>query len=563
MRKTTSFLASIAVLLGIANATIKNPSISPTPPMGFNNWARFMCNLNESLFIATADAMKAKGLLAAGYNQLTLDDCWTQKSRAPDGKLQWDTTLFPHGIPWLTQYVKSKGFSLGIYGVSGTKTCAEYPGSLGYEELDAKTYADWGIDFLKLDGCNMTPRPGQTLQEMYKEVYGKWSSVISKMSKPLIFSQSAPAYFSNNGPEFPKQDNKSNWYRVVEWSSQYGELARHSYDISVYNKSAYDDPAYVKDHGPWSPQQYWRSVMNNYAYETQLARYQGPGFFNDPDFLIADNPWLTSVEKRSQFALWASFSAPLIISANIADLSDEEIKYLTNRDIISIDQDPLGLQATLVSQDGTWDVLTKNLANHDRLVTVLNRGNSSASITINVARLGLPSNKAYVAKDLWNGATMNISGSIKVSLESHATGIYRISKVNPNSIVPTGMIFNAASSKCLTASANNNVSFEKCASVDSQVWQVKSDGSIHPLSSVLRCLTSMSNVTTVELCDSNSPKQQWSYAITGNAINAENSQCLAGESGQAAMEICGDLLDRQVFGLPSGVKAIRGSNSSV
>jgi alpha-galactosidase len=158
-----------------------------------------------------------------------------------------------------------------------------------------------------------------------------------------------------------------------------------------------------------------------------------------------------------------------ITSANILNLSDEEIKYLTNRDIIAVNQDPLALQATLVSQDGTWDVLTKNLASHDRLVTVLNRGNSSASITINVARLGLPSNRAYIAKDLWNGATMNISDSIKVSLESHATGIYRISEVNPNSVMPTGMIFNAASSKCLTASTDNNISFEKCASLESQV----------------------------------------------------------------------------------------------
>ncbi|KNG86756.1 putative alpha-galactosidase [Aspergillus nomiae NRRL 13137] len=123
-------------------ASIENPSLLPTPPMGFNNWARFMCDLNETLFVDTADAMASTGLLEAGYNRINLDDCWMNYDRADNGSLEWNITKFPRGLPWLGQYVKSKGFNFGIYEDSGNLTCGGYPGSEGYEEIDAETFAD-------------------------------------------------------------------------------------------------------------------------------------------------------------------------------------------------------------------------------------------------------------------------------------------------------------------------------------------------------------------------------------------------------------------------------------
>ena len=243
----------------------------------------------------------------------------------------------------------------------------------------------------------------------------------------------------------------------MEWAPQYGELARHSNDIAVY--------------GQYNTSFYWNSIMTNYGFEVLLARYQQPGFYNDPDFLIVDWPWLTPDEKRSHFALWASFSAPLIISAYVPDLSESEVAYLINRDIIAVDQDPLGLQATLVSQDGRWDVLTKSLANGDRLLTVLNRGNSTAMTTVSAERIGLIGGYSYMAKDLWTGANTTFTEEIEITLASHATGIYRILDVIEE--VPTGMIFNTASLNCLTAS-DDVVTLANCTAADEQVWRVSS-----------------------------------------------------------------------------------------
>lgn len=225
-------LASIAAV----HASIEDPAILPTPPMGFNNWARFECNLNESLFVETADAMVSKGLLAAGYNRINIDDCWLQHTRAPNGSLQWNTTLFPQGLIWLGEYVKSKGFFFGIYEDAGNATCGGYPGSRGHEALDAQTFVSWGIDYLKLDGCNVLPDDEST----YQELYGHWHDVLTNLTHPLIFSESAPAYFSAT-------DNNTDWYTVMDWVPLYGELARHSTDIAVY--------------GLYEPSHYWASVM--------------------------------------------------------------------------------------------------------------------------------------------------------------------------------------------------------------------------------------------------------------------------------------------------------------
>jgi alpha-galactosidase len=537
MRIIISVLVALSGLR-FAGATITNPSILPTPPMGFNNWARFQCNLNESLFTNTADAMVSKGLLAAGYNRLNLDDCWMQYTRAGDGSLQWNTTLFPRGIPWLANYVKSIGFHFGIYEDGGNLTCGGYPGSKGYEELDAKTFSSWGADYLKLDGCNIFVDKGQTLQDVYQGLYGLWHSVLSNLTNPLIFSESAPAYFSG-ASDFPPQKYKTDWYRAMNWAPLYGELARHSNDIAVY--------------GNYEPHQYWKSIMTNYAFEVLLARYQQPGFYNDPDFLIVDWPWLTLDEKRSQFALWASFSAPLIISAYVPDLSSDVVDFLTNKDIIAVDQDSLGLQATLVSQDGRWDVLTKSLSNGDRLLTVLNRGNVSGTISIDVERIGLMQDSSFIAKDLWTGSEITVTDGIEITLQPHATAIYRFSDVS--STIPTGMIFNTASLNCLTAS-RSTVKFTNCTSADSQVWRVSYDGHLSPLSTPSKCISGKRNGVGLQNCDENDQTQQWTYQISGNLINKKTHLCLSERSAHGA-ESCGDELDSQVFGLPSGVEVIR------
>ncbi|KAE8149942.1 putative alpha-galactosidase A [Aspergillus avenaceus] len=506
-------------------ASIQNPHILPTPPMGFNNWARFMCDLNETLFTDTADAMSSNGLLAAGYKRINLDDCWMNYQREENGSLAWNTTKFPRGLPWLGEYVKSKGFTFGIYEDAGNLTCGGYPGSLGYEEMDAKTFASWGIDYLKLDGCNVFPEHGRTLQEKYQSLYGTWHDILSRMDHPLIFSESAPAYFAD-----PK--NFTDWYTVMGWVPHFGELARHSVDILVYS-------------GAGSA---WDSIMTNYQFNTLVARYQRPGYYNDPDFLIPDHPGLSMDEKRSQFALWASFSAPLIISAHIPDLSGDDISFLTHRALIEVDQDPLAQQATLASRDGEVDVLTRSLADGSRLVTVLNRGSGTADRRISLDILGLSSGCVYSAVDLWDGSTRSVEGYVDVRLNTHATAVYKLSVPGEcSTVVPTGMIFNTASGKCLTASTG--VEFRTCGGERRQVWSVTPSGAVYALSDTSRCLSVHGGSATLQPCDGG-VRQMWSYGITGNLKNVESGLCLTEGSGVGD---CAYELNSQVFGLPGGV----------
>ncbi|KAF2800661.1 carbohydrate-binding module family 13 protein [Melanomma pulvis-pyrius CBS 109.77] len=539
-----------AALTATISASIQDPQISPTPPMGFNNWARFMCNLNETLFTETADAMLSKGLLAAGYNNINLDDCWPLKERNAKGELEWDPTLFPHGLPWLGKYLHTRGFNFGIYTNSGNMTCGWYPGSQDHEEIDAKTFESWGVDYLKVDGCHLDLQKGRSYYEEFQYRYELWHEVLTtKLKKPLIFSQSAPAYFS---PNFHLDANNTDWYRTMEYVRKNGELARHSDDIKVYGNNPTNT---------FEPGGHWESMMNNYGMEVRLSRFQSCGFFNDPDFLIVDWPDLSLGEKKTHFALWSSFSAPLILSAWIPDLKKEDIEYLTNKDIIAVDQDALCEQATLVSQNGFFDVLTKNLANGDRLVTILNRGNHTNVTSIPIERLGLDAEGKYKSKDLWTGKTSSLQRSVDVKLRSRQTAIYRISGGKKLAVTPTGMIFNTFSLNCLSASSSrrsSSVQFAPCNADDGQVWQILSSGLVKPLSADGKCLSANGGDVGLEDCDKGDQSQLWSYGINGNLVNKARGLCLEeGAKGKNALAVtkkCGREVDSQVVALPGGVR---------
>ncbi|CAG8961203.1 hypothetical protein HYFRA_00013259 [Hymenoscyphus fraxineus] len=527
-------VAIVALLSQSSGATL-----SPTPPMGFNNWAAFMCGLNESLFVETAQSMSKNGLLAAGYNRINLDDCWSTFERAPNGSMVVDSEKFPRGLPWLTGYLKSLGFTPGIYTDAGTKSCGGYPGAYGYEETDAKDFSSWGFEYLKLDGCNM---PTGTEKE-YKEVYGKWNGILSKLPKPMVFSESAPAYFAEAA-------NLTDWYSVMGWVPEYGNLARHSRDIVVFNSTLY-----------WPDITGWDSIMFNYGQEVRLARYQKPGYFNDPDFLIVDHFDLSLDEKKSHFAIWSAFSAPLIISAYIPDLSAAELEYLTNKDIIAVDQDALGLQSTLVSQDGNWDILTKQLENGDRLLTIVNVGSSTASYSVSFERIGIPDAKSVAVKDLWTGETTMAWGKVTVStIPSHGTAIFRLSPVGRSfgAIIPTGKVFNTFSLSTLSATFRN-VSWANSTGDDGQIWQVKEDSRLSPISNPSQCLTEFHmGEVGLSRCNRKFGGQQWEYLYSGNLRSLNSKECLTeSATGGVTMQKCLYLDNSQVFALPSGVEVLK------
>ncbi|EED12809.1 alpha-galactosidase, putative [Talaromyces stipitatus ATCC 10500] len=542
-KQYTSGLQVVAVITAVSGwllpecrASIENPGLLPTPPMGFNGWSRFQCNINETIFTQTADAMISTGLQAAGYNRINLDDCWMADSRTDQNTLTWNTTTFPHGLPWLGSYLTERGFYFGIYEDAGNVTCGGYPGSYNYEAIDAETFASWGIDYLKVDGCNVSPGT----EAEYHERYSTWHEVFNNMSSPLIFSQSAPAYFSK---WITGSDNLTDWYTTMDYMPYNGELARHSSDIIVYalNATSWD--------GVTSP---WGSIMQNYVYEIQLARYQVPGYYNDPDFLIADHPGLSLDEKKSQFALWASFSAPLIISAWIPGLQEDVLSYLKNSDLIAIDQDKLAQQATLVSRDGAFDVFSKSLDNSDRLVTVLNLGNTTSSTSISVPRIGLVEELLgvkveYTAKDLWTGKTIIFQNKLEIKdLASHATAVYRISlsAILSELVIPTGLIFNDASFNCLTAESSNEkntqIAFNTCSGADEQVWQIRPlVGTVSPLSDTSLCLTARNKQAKLERCAviPLDLYQQWDYSVRGYLTNRLTKECVT-ESTQSTLSTC-------------------------
>lgn len=284
---------------------------------------------------------------------------------------------------------------------------------------------------------------------------------------------------------------------------------------------------------------YWESITVNYGFEVLLARYQQPGYYNDPNFLTVDWPWLTLDEKNSHFALWL-FSAPLIMSSYIPDLTEWEIEYLTNEDISAIDQDPLALQATLVSQDGYFDVPTKSLVNGDRLLTVLNRGNDTNATRVSMERMGLKKGCKITFENLWTRHSTVAYGSIDITLKTHATAIYHISGFSSPTL--TGMIFNTASLKCMTA-LNSSITFDNCTGADTQVWQVSSSGMVSPLSASQRCLQSTGQVVSLGKCSSRRATMRWTYHIAGNLVNEATKLCL--QQSWGCIGVCGEEFDNK------------------
>ncbi|OAQ96008.1 hypothetical protein LLEC1_06980 [Akanthomyces lecanii] len=519
-------------LLGMAAAGKPDPKTLPLPPMGFNNWSRFMTAINESIFVDAAAAMSTNGLLAAGYNRINLDDAWSTTQRNSTGSMVWDTAKFPQGLPWLTQHLKSKGFVPGIYSDAGTLSCAaNYPGTLHHESQDLHDFYGWGFEYLKLDGCHVAD---------FYSVYGFWLDLLAKFNKDkpshkrMVFSDSSPAYAAMNPSDLQA------WYGRMIQAAAGGQLARHSNDIATYSSS----PA-------------WGSVMTNYGFQVRTTRFQLPGYFNDPDFLIADHPGLTLEEKKSQFALWTSFSAPLIISANIPHLTEEELAFLRNKDLIAVNQDRLVQQASLASRDATWDVLTKSLANGDRLLTVLNKGSTAANLTVPWARIGLHPHKnaTLSVRDLWTGETSQVKASwggiTAKTVPAHGTAVFRISGHSLHT-VPTGIILNTWSLHCLADSASGATTWATCDGSDGQSWAFDKSGRVSSLLNPGSCLVSNGTVSTSKTgCASNN----WKFPVSGNIVHKKSGQCInENEDASTSAVDCGNVENRQVFGVPVGVE---------
>ncbi|MFB1045181.1 NPCBM/NEW2 domain-containing protein [Streptomyces chrestomyceticus] len=357
--------------------------LARTPPMGFNNWNSTHCgaDFNEAMIKGIADIFVTKGLKAAGYEYVNLDDCWAKKDRDANGKLVPDTTRFPNGIKAVADYVHSKGLKFGIYTSAGTTTCAQaMPGALGHEYSDAQQFADWGVDYLKYDNCN-----NQGVDA--KKRYITMRDALKATGRPIVYSI---CEWGENKP----------W----EWAADVGHLWRTTGDISDV----------------------WDSMVSIFKANAPLAPYAGPGHWNDPDMLEVGNGGMTDTEYRSHFSLWSMMAAPLLIGADLRKASQATFDILDNREVVALDQDPLGKQAQVLKSEGGRWVLSKPLANGDRAVALFNETDRPQHITTTAQEAGLPQASGYRLRDLWKDENTHTAGEIAGTVPAHGTLLYRV-----------------------------------------------------------------------------------------------------------------------------------------
>jgi alpha-galactosidase len=366
-----------AAVLPLAHISLRpahdTAALAPTPPMGWNSWNHFACDVNEQTIRETADAMVSSGMRDAGYRYVVIDDCW-QVSRDNAGTLVADPQRFPHGIKALADYVHSKGLLFGIYTDAGTNTCQGRPGTLGHEVQDARTFAAWGVDYVKEDWCHARGLDAPTQ-------YRKFRDALTHTGRPIVLSLCEWGY---NQP----------W----DWAPKIGQLWRTTDDI----------------------EDRWGSMLSNLDQSAQHAAVAGPGHWNDPDMLEVGNGGMTDDEYRAHFSLWAVMAAPLIAGNDLRSMSDATRAILTNHEVIAVDQDALGAQGMLVSE-GPPDlqVWAKPLRDGSRAILLFNRSDTSAKITASFHRAGLYGDSATV-HDLWSHQDLGtFGGSFATTVAPH------------------------------------------------------------------------------------------------------------------------------------------------
>jgi alpha-galactosidase len=364
------------------------PELAKTPPMGWNSWNAFGLNINSKIVKSVADSMDVKGLKDAGYEYIVIDDGW-QIDRDKSGKIMVDSTRFPEGIKYLADYVHSKGLKFGIYTCCGTKTCGGRPGSYGFEAIDAKTYAEWGVDYIKEDWCNTV---GMDTHVQYQIM----SDAIRATGRPMILS------LCEWGVSSP-------W----EWAKGVGAMWRTTNDI----QDCYDC---VRNWGGMG----WVAIMEK---NVNLAPFAGPGHWNDPDMLEVGNKALNALECRAHFSMWCMLAAPLIAGNNISTMNDTIRDILTAPEIIAIDQDPLGIQGTRIKNENGLQVWQKPLKGGSIAVALLNVTKSSAQMSVSLEELGLRKGVKSSVRDLWSRKNLaSINDIYKTEVAAHGVVVLKI-----------------------------------------------------------------------------------------------------------------------------------------
>ena len=355
--------------------------------MGWNSWNKFGCNVNADMIKGMADAMVKSGMKDAGYQYIVIDDCW-QVARDKDANIVADPKRFPDGIKAVADYVHSLGLKFGIYSDAGSQTCAGRPGGLGHEYQDANKYALWGIDYLKYDWCHTTTQDA-------KASYANIRNALDAAGRPIVLS-------------------------ICEWGSHQPWLWGAEVGGNLWRTTGD-----IQDR--WTEKKEWKpgdccswGVVDIVDAEDAIYSYAGPGHWNDPDMLEVGNGGMTVTEYHSHFSLWALLAAPLMAGNDLRDMTPEIRDILTNREVIAVNQDPLGRQGRRVWKNGDLEVWSKPLAGGARALILFNRGSAEQQITAHWTDLYYPGNLTASVRDLWQKQDLGkFIGKFSASVPSH------------------------------------------------------------------------------------------------------------------------------------------------
>ncbi len=340
-----------------------------TPPMGWNSWNKFAGKITDADVRTMADAMVSSGMAKLGYVYINIDDTW-EGGRGPDGRITTNRK-FPD-MKALAGYVHSKGLKIGIYSSPGPKTCAGYEGSFGHEEEDAKTFADWGIDYLKYDLCSARAIYPST-EANHEGLYQKMGAALQQSGRPVVFSLC----------QYGEND-------VWTWGSKVGgNLWRTTGDI----------------------RDTWDSMDKIGFSQLAISSYTRPGHWNDPDMLEVGNGGMTADEYRTHMSLWAMLAAPLIAGNDLRTMTDETKSILMNSEVIAIDQDVAAKPVQTLNKKGQVEILWRPMHDGTIVIGVFNRGDAASPAGLSWSDLpaGLAGKKMTI-RDLWQHAIVPMTG---------------------------------------------------------------------------------------------------------------------------------------------------------
>ena len=375
------FLAVLFLISTSGTVDALDNGLAKTPPMGWNSWNKFACNVSEQLIKEAADAIVSTGMKDAGYEYVVIDDCW-QIERDDQGNIIPDPKRFPSGMKALADYVHSKGLKFGLYSDAGTLTCQKRPGSRGYEFQDARQYAAWGVDYLKYDWCSTSTQNAPASYSIMRDA-------LVKAKRPIVFS------ICEWGSSKP-------W----TWARDVGNLWRTTGDIQDC----------------WDCKRDWGGMGFVHILDLQagLESIAGPGHWNDPDMLEVGNGGMSTTEYRSHFSLWCILAAPLMAGNDIRSMTPEIAEILKNKEVIAVDQDPMGLQGRRIRRDGETEVWAKQLNDGGRAVVLFNRSSAEKEISVNWRDIGYPDQLSASVRDLWAHKDLGkLSGSFSARVPSH------------------------------------------------------------------------------------------------------------------------------------------------